>query len=66
MREGNYQTGERHPRAKLTDKEVDLVRDLHDQGEPYAALAKRFGLSKSGIAGIVSCRRRAVVLYAPR
>ncbi len=66
MREGNYPTGEHHPRAKLTDEEVDLVRRLHEEGEPYSALAKRFGLSVSGIAGIVQCRRRAVVLYAPR
>lgn len=57
--------GQTHPRAKLTDAQVDRIRDWHDSGLlGYATIVKwcrrEFGLvvPKSTIADIVCCRRR--------
>jgi ribosome-binding protein aMBF1 (putative translation factor) len=55
---GHYRRGDEHPAAVLTDAEVDLVRELHESGWPYSALADKFEVSKSAIAGICQCRRR--------
>ena len=65
MRSGNYTSGEKHPRSKMTDHEVELVRELKDAGLTYIEIAQKFEVSKSCIAGICQCRRRAVTLYAP-
>lgn len=54
-----YRRGDEHPGAVLTDAEVDLVRDLHEAGWSYSRLAEKFEVSKSTIAGICQCRRRA-------
>lgn len=54
----NYCKGERHPRARLTDAEVDVIHELREAGWTYEALAEKFEASKSGIAGIVKGRRR--------
>ena len=52
--------GEDHRLAVLTDAEVELVRQLHEaDGLTYEALAEKFGVSKSTIAGICQYRRRA-------
>ena len=41
-----YRIGETHPRAVLTDHEVDLVLELHfEEGWSYAALALKFEVS---------------------
>lgn len=34
--------GENHPQAKLTDHEVELLRQMHDEGYGYKRLAKMF------------------------
>lgn len=54
-----YRRGDEHPGAALTDAEVDLVRELKESGWSYSALADKFEVSKSTIAGICQCRRRA-------
>lgn len=58
-KQARYRRGDEHPRAVLTDTEVDLVRELHDAGWSYALLAEKFDVTKSAIAGICQCRRRA-------
>lgn len=51
--------GEHHPHARLTNAQIDEVLTLHEeQGLAYSALAERFGVSKSCIAGICQYRRR--------
>lgn len=51
--------GQDHPNAKLTDADVELIRDLHEsEGLSYSALAEKFGVSKMAICYIVKCRRR--------
>jgi DNA-binding MarR family transcriptional regulator len=54
--------GEDHPGAKLTNKEVDTIRELHESGEyGYRKLAGMFEVSRSSIRYIVKYERRAVL-----
>lgn len=54
-------SGAAHPNAKLTDQEIDRMRDMAEAGWSYAQLAHAFEISKGGVAKIVKCVRRAVV-----
>lgn len=52
--------GDTHHRAKLSDADVDLMRDLHeDHGLGYDRLAKRFGVHRMTVRDIVTYRCRA-------
>lgn len=52
--------GEDHQHARLTNEQVERIRDLHeDHGLKYSQLAAMFQVSKSAIAGICQYRRRA-------
>ena len=67
VNERGDRVGEDHPRAKLTDAEVDLIRELReplDEGATplsYGEIATKFEISKGTVFDIVNCRRRAVV-----
>ena len=50
---------ESHPRAKLTDHEVALIRELYDEGLGYKAIAKKFEVSRRQVQFIVTGRRRS-------
>lgn len=54
----NPLVGESHPRAKLTDAEVDLALQLRAQGFSLAWVAGKLEVSKSCIQHIVSGRNR--------
>ncbi len=54
--------GESHPNAKLTDAEVDRMRDLHEAGESLTHLAEMFEVRKSTVHYIVTYQRRAQVV----
>lgn len=58
--------GESHPRAVLTDREVDLMLALRDEGYSYAWLARKFEVSKGCVWKICVGRRRAQVAVAVR
>lgn len=69
VNEKGLRVGETHHRAKLTDHDIDLIRELHDPtyddagnviapGLSYNVLAEKFCCSKSTIRDIVKCRRR--------
>jgi predicted DNA-binding protein (UPF0251 family) len=58
---GNWSCGAAHPKAKLTDQEIDRIREMAEAGWSYGQLAHAFEVSKGGIAKIVKCARRAVV-----
>lgn len=52
--------GESHQNAKLTDAQVDQIRELReDKSMSYVQLARLFGVPKSTIADICKYRRRA-------
>ena len=46
VNETGRRVGEGHPRAKLTDHEVELIRVLHEQGWGYRRLAEKFDITR--------------------
>lgn len=51
--------GETHPRARLTDHDIDLILTLREEhGLTYQQLADKFEVKKSTIADICKYRRR--------
>jgi hypothetical protein len=63
--ERGLRIGESHPRAKLTDKEVEqLIADRGPEDAPLmslSALAARYGMSKSGVKGILDGKARGQI-----
>jgi hypothetical protein len=56
--------GEDHPNAKLTNEQIDRIRDLHEDHDlNYRQLAEMFGVSKGMIAGVCQYRRRALTPF---
>lgn len=61
--------GESHPRAKLKDSEVDLIRDLVESlveegktpTEAYRIAAEKFEITHGHACNVVTCRRRAQI-----
>lgn len=55
----NRRCGQAHPRAVLTDHEVDLMRMLHEiEGWGYKRLAKKFEVPKRTVRDICNYRYR--------
>lgn len=51
--------GEAHYRAKISDRDVDLIRDIYEEGlASYSTLAAVFNTSKENIRDIITFRRR--------
>lgn len=60
VNERGWRIGETHHRAKATDAEIDLIRELHEEhGWGYRKLSMKFKLSKRTIRDICSYRKRA-------
>ena len=58
--EHGRRVGQYHPLATLSDEEVELIRDLYEEGcVGLMSLAVTFGVNKATIWGIVTYRRRA-------
>ncbi|WP_425667799.1 hypothetical protein ACPUEJ_24540 (plasmid) [Vibrio tubiashii] len=53
--------GDDHPNTILTSQDIELIRDLHDEGMHYSEIAEKFECSQSHIKDIVAFRKR---LYA--
>lgn len=59
VNENGYRIGESHHRSKLTDKQVDLARELHDAGVMgYDRLSRLFNVSRTCIKRVVKCETR--------
>ena len=56
--ERGYRIGQSHPRARSSDHEVELVRDLRDQCWTYSSIARKLEMSKSTVAEILEGRIR--------
>lgn len=57
--DGGKVIGENHHRSKLTDKQVDLMIELHeDWGFGYRKLAWIFGVTKAQVRNICTYRQR--------
>jgi hypothetical protein len=50
--------GENHHNAKYTDREVELVRQLHEQGLGYRRLSDKMEMPIRTIRDILAYRRR--------
>lgn len=59
INERGLRIGEDHQNAKLTNEEVETIRELHHEGLSYKTLAMKFDVSKSLIAAICRFERRA-------
>ncbi|MCX8567045.1 MAG: hypothetical protein ON057_001772 [Glomeribacter sp. 1016415] len=57
--------GESHHMARLTNREVELIRDLHDEGMGYEALAEKFEISRWTVGRICrfECRAQLPTRY---
>lgn len=65
VNERGRRIGESHPRARLTDHEIDLIRELAEEGMSYREIADKFAPEMKPYAGrkyvekLVNCRLRA-------
>ena len=60
VNENGRRIGEEHPRSKLTDAQVDRIRDLHEYHDmTYEQLAAMYQVPKTTIASICQYMRRA-------
>ncbi|MCS3902806.1 DNA invertase Pin-like site-specific DNA recombinase [Methylohalomonas lacus] len=58
-----HRAGESHPKAKLSDNDVRLIRELHENhGLGYGTIAKKFDSSRSTIISICNYRCRIYVI----
>lgn len=55
----NLVVGEHHHRAKLSDADVELIRNLRDEGLTQCEIAEKFEISKAMVSYIVNFQRRA-------
>lgn len=51
--------GQSHPQAKYADHEVDLLRELRDQGLSYGQIAEKMEMPRATVSSICQGRRRA-------
>lgn len=59
VNERGYRIGDSHQRAKLTDEQVEQIRELFEDGfHSYRRLAKMFTVNRGTIRDIVTFRRR--------
>lgn len=60
VNENGRRIGEDHPRSKLTDEQVDRIRDLREYHDmSYEQLAAMYQVPKTTIASICQYMRRA-------
>lgn len=67
VNEAGIRIGESHPAAKLSDADVELIRELRDSYRlSYRIIAEKFEVSVSSIAKICRYERRAQIAAALR
>ncbi len=61
---GEYgkRVGETHGRAKLSDHEIDLVRQLKEEGMSASVIAEKMEITKRYVYKLVNFERRASVV----
>lgn len=64
--ECGVRVGQDHPKAVLTDAEVEQMLALRAEGWSYGRLAEKFEVSKNTVASICQGRRRVVIACAFR
>lgn len=66
VNDANRVIGQDHPRASLTDHEVDLIVELREGGMLLRELAEKFDISVSSVFDYVKGRRRAQAVVGHR
>lgn len=61
INERGRRIGESHHRAVLTDAQIEQLLAQRKEGLSLAVLARKWGISKSGVKGIVDGSRRGQV-----
>lgn len=64
VNEKGLRVGEDHPRAKLTNRDVELIRRLHEEGMSYRKIAIKFDVSVMLVCYICTYRRRSSTAVA--
>lgn len=59
VNERGLRVGQDHQRAKVTNREVELIRQLREDGMSYRVLASKFELSTSTLWAICNFVKRA-------
>lgn len=59
VNDAGIRIGQDHQRAVLSDSEVEVMRQLAEDGVPYRELARKFGVSKWTVGRICRYERRA-------
>jgi len=62
LNDAGRRIGQDHPKAKLTDHEVEMIRQLHDEGWGYRRLARVFEVSRTCIAELCRYENRAQIV----
>lgn len=58
VNEDGLRIGESHPRAKLSDDDIELIRALAEEGMRYRVIAQKFEISKVTVGRICRYERR--------
>ena len=66
LNEDGRRIGESHPRAKLSDNDVDDIRDMFDQGVSIKQLAARFGYHERYVRKICQFEARNQVMVSEK
>jgi hypothetical protein len=53
--------GETHPNARLTDHDVELMRQLHEGGMQCSKIAHKFDCARTTVSGIVNYQHRVAI-----
>ena len=61
VNERGIRIGESHPNARLSDAEVEQLLSDRERGISYGMLAKKWGMSKSGVKAICDGRSRGQI-----
>jgi len=63
VNEAGLRVGEDHPRATLTDHDVELIRKLAEGGMLYRDIAAKFDISKFTVGRICRFERRGQTVH---
>lgn len=66
VNENGRRIGEDHPMSKISDANVDAIRNLRDEGISYGQISKQIGIPKSTVRDICLCRCRAQICVGVR
>lgn len=58
VNDAGHVIGQDHHRARLTDHDVDLMRELRDDGMTLSEIASKFECSKTQVSDICAHKRR--------